>query len=58
VIAPSALDPAAMKIITQYALHGFLANAPASTKWQAAPRPSDSDDVNFKVDYLPRPSTR
>jgi hypothetical protein len=49
VIAASALDPAAMKIVSTYIP---LANMPGS-KWQGTvPRPSDSDDVNFKVDYL------
>ncbi|MBZ5625736.1 MAG: carboxypeptidase regulatory-like domain-containing protein [Acidobacteriia bacterium] len=49
VIAPSALDPTAMKIINTYV---FAANLPGS-KWQGTvPRPSDSDDVNLKLDYL------
>ena len=49
VIAASALDPAAMKIISTYI---FPSNIPGS-KWQGTvPRPSNSDDVNFKTDLV------
>jgi hypothetical protein len=49
VIAASALDPAAMKIISTYI---FPSNIPGS-KWQGSvPRPSNSDDVNFKTDLV------
>lgn len=50
VIAPGALDPAAMKIINTY----IPASNLPGTKWQGAvPRPTNSDDVNFKLDYVP-----
>jgi hypothetical protein len=49
VISSSALDPAAMKIIADYIP---TSNLPLS-KWQGiVPRPTNSDDVNFKVDYM------
>ena len=51
VIAPTAIDPAAMKILTQFANMG--SNMPNGIyQWQQR-RPSDLNDVNFKVDYLP-----
>ncbi len=49
VISPSALDPVAMKIINSYI--PAVSNVPGN-KWQGTvPRPSNSDDVNFKLDY-------
>jgi hypothetical protein len=49
VIPAAALDPAAMKIIDTYI--PAVSNI-SGGKWQGTvPRPSNSDDVNFKVDY-------
>lgn len=49
VIAPASLDPVAMKIINDYIP---LSNI-AGSKWQGiVPRPSGSNDVNFKTDYM------
>ncbi|HEY2018578.1 MAG TPA: carboxypeptidase regulatory-like domain-containing protein [Bryobacteraceae bacterium] len=50
VIPASALDPAAMKIVNSYI--PALSNVTGG-KWQGiVPRPTDSDDVNFKLDYV------
>ena len=49
--SPAAIDPAAMKILQQYASMG--ANMPGGFyQWQQS-RPSNLNDVNFKIDYLP-----
>ena len=48
-IDSSALDLAAMKIVNTYIFPSNL----AGSKWQGTvPRPMDSDDANFKVDYV------
>ncbi len=48
-ISPAAIDPTAAKILSAYIP---AANSPGN-QWQGlAPRPSNSDDVNFKIDYF------
>jgi hypothetical protein len=51
VFSPAAIDPVAMKILTQFASMG--SNLPGGIyQWQQR-RPSDLNDMNFKIDYLP-----
>ena len=49
VIAASALDPAAMNIINKYIP---ASNLPGAKLQGTVPRPTNSDDVNFKLDYV------
>ncbi len=51
VIPTKMLDPVAMKIIDQYVPK--TANLPGNKYQWVQPQPSDSNDVNGKVDYLP-----
>ncbi len=53
IIPPSLLDPTAMNILNTYIP---TSNLPGS-KWQGTvPRPSDSDEFDFKSDYLLNPA--